>query len=72
MMTHRALLAEYTSTLIARDIRAEDRSLAALPALPLCADACFLMPQPLIGATTLLHAKPAARAVLRAHRARAA
>lgn len=58
MMTHRALLAEYTSTLIACDIRAEDRSLAALPLYHSAQMHVFLMPQLLIGATTLLLQSP--------------
>ncbi|MFV0663039.1 acyl-CoA synthetase [Denitromonas sp.] len=58
MMTHRALLAEYTSTLIACDIRSEDRSLAALPLYHSAQMHVFLMPQLLIGATTLLVQSP--------------
>lgn len=58
MMSHRALLAEYTSTLIACDIRADDRSLAALPLYHSAQMHVFLMPQLLIGATTLLVQSP--------------
>lgn len=58
MMTHRALLAEYTSTLIACDIRSEDRSLAALPLYHSAQMHVFLMPQLLIGATTQLVQSP--------------
>ncbi|NMG45121.1 long-chain-fatty-acid--CoA ligase [Aromatoleum toluvorans] len=58
MMSHRALLAEYTSTLLATDIRGEDRSLAALPLYHSAQMHVFLMPQLLVGATTLLVQAP--------------
>lgn len=58
MMSHRALLAEYVSTLLATDIRGEDRSLAALPLYHSAQMHVFLMPQLLVGATTLLIQAP--------------
>ena len=58
MMSHRALLAEYTSTLLATDIRAEDCALAALPLYHSAQMHVFLMPQLLVGATTLLIQAP--------------
>lgn len=58
MMSHRALLAEYTSTLLATDIRGEDCSLAALPLYHSAQMHVFLMPQLLVGATTLLIQAP--------------
>lgn len=58
MMSHRALLAEYTSTLLALDIRENDRSLSALPLYHSAQMHVFVMPQLLIGATTLLIASP--------------
>ena len=58
MMSHRALLAEYASTLLACDIRAEDRALAALPLYHSAQMHVFLMPQLLVGATTLLIQSP--------------
>ncbi len=58
MMSHRALLAEYTSTLLATDIRGEDRSLAALPLYHSAQMHVFLMPQLLVGASTLIVSAP--------------
>lgn len=58
MMSHRALLAEYASTLPATDIRGEDRALAALPLYHSAQMHVFLMPQLLVGATTLLVQSP--------------
>lgn len=58
MMSHRALMAEYTSTLLALDIRSSDRSLAALPLYHSAQMHVFVMPQLLIGATTLLIPAP--------------
>ncbi|MFT0531411.1 acyl-CoA synthetase [Castellaniella hirudinis] len=60
MMSHRALLAEYTSTLLALDIRAADRSLAALPLYHSAQMHVFVMPQLLVGAATLLIQAPQA------------
>lgn len=58
MMTHRSLLAEYMSTILALDIREDDRSLAALPLYHAAQMHCFLMPQLLVGATNLLIQAP--------------
>lgn len=58
MMSHRALMAEYTSTLLATDICGQDRSLAALPLYHSAQMHVFLMPQLLVGATTLLIQAP--------------
>lgn len=58
MMSHRALLAEYVSTLLATDIRGGDRSLAALPLYHSAQMHVFLMPQLLVGAATLLIQAP--------------
>lgn len=58
MMSHRALLAEYTGTLLATDIRGEDCSLAALPLYHSAQMHVFLMPQLLVGASTLLIQAP--------------
>lgn len=58
MMSHRALLAEYASTLVATDIRTSDRSLASLPLYHSAQMHVFLMPQLLVGATTLLVQSP--------------
>ncbi len=58
MMSHRALLAEYTSTLLATDTRSDDCSLAALPLYHSAQMHVFLMPQLLVGATTLLIQAP--------------
>lgn len=60
MMSHRALLAEYASTLVATDIRASDRSLASLPLYHSAQMHVFVMPQLLVGATTLLIQSPQA------------
>ncbi len=60
MMSHRALMAEYTSTLLATDICAEDRSLASLPLYHSAQMHVFLMPQLLVGASTLLVQAPQA------------
>lgn len=58
MMSHRALMAEYTSTLIATDIRADDISLAALPLYHSAQMHVFMMPQLLVGAKTILISAP--------------
>lgn len=58
MMTHRALLAEYHSAIIACEIHAADRSLASLPLYHSAQMHVFLMPQLLMGATTLIIAAP--------------
>jgi len=58
MMTHRALLAEYGSTIVAVEISTTDRSLASLPLYHSAQMHVFLMPQLLMGATTLIIAAP--------------
>uniref|UniRef100_Q47DJ4 AMP-dependent synthetase and ligase n=1 Tax=Dechloromonas aromatica (strain RCB) TaxID=159087 RepID=Q47DJ4_DECAR len=58
MMTHRALLAEYGSAIVALEISASDRSLASLPLYHSAQMHAFLMPQLLMGATTLIIAAP--------------
>lgn len=58
MMTHRALLAEYTSAIIACEIQGSDRSLASLPLYHSAQMHVFLMPQLLMGATTLIIGAP--------------
>lgn len=58
MMTHRALLAEYTSAIIACEIQGSDRSLASLPLYHSAQMHVFLMPQLLMGATTLIVTAP--------------
>lgn len=58
MMTHRALLAEYGSTIVAVEISAADRSLASLPLYHSAQMHVFLMPHLLMGATTLVIAAP--------------
>ncbi|RTL35938.1 MAG: acyl-CoA synthetase, partial [Rhodocyclaceae bacterium] len=58
MMSHRALLAEYTSTLLATDIKPCDRSLASLPLYHSAQMHVFLMPQLLVGATTIIVQAP--------------
>lgn len=60
MMSHRALLAEYTSTLLATDIKPGDRSLASLPLYHSAQMHVFLMPQLLVGATTIILPAPQA------------
>jgi fatty-acyl-CoA synthase len=54
MMTHRALMAEYTSTLLATEISGTDRSLASLPLYHSAQMHVFVMPQLLVGATTIV------------------
>lgn len=58
MMTHRALMAEYTSTLLATEISASDRSLASLPLYHSAQMHVFVMPQLLVGATTIIIEAP--------------
>ncbi|MGY4177745.1 fatty-acyl-CoA synthase [Bradyrhizobium sp. USDA 4518] len=54
MMTHRALLAEYTSCIIELEFRDTDRCLAALPLYHSAQMHVFTMPQLLVGAQTRL------------------
>ncbi|MFG1304731.1 fatty acyl-CoA synthetase [Xanthobacter autotrophicus] len=65
MMTHRALLAEYTSSIIELGFRASDRCLAALPLYHSAQIHVFTMPQLLVGATTLLIEAPQPELCLR-------
>ncbi|SOZ19007.1 Acyl-CoA synthetase (AMP-forming)/AMP-acid ligase II [Cupriavidus taiwanensis] len=58
VLTHRALLAEYVSTIAACDIRASDYSLAALPLYHSAQMHVFLMPLLLCGGTTLIADSP--------------
>ena len=58
MMTHRALLAEYASAIVAVEIQSSDRSLASLPLYHSAQMHVFLMPQLLMGATTLIVPAP--------------
>lgn len=58
MMTHRALLAEYVSCIVACDLKSEDRSLASLPLYHSAQMHVFLMPHLLVGATTLVIPAP--------------
>ncbi|MBN8891817.1 MAG: acyl-CoA synthetase [Rhodospirillales bacterium 70-18] len=63
-MSHAALLAEYTSCILALELTAADRSIAALPLYHSAQMHCFLMPSLLVGAATLLLPAPAAETVL--------
>jgi fatty-acyl-CoA synthase len=63
-MTHAALLAEYTSCILGMELRAADRSIAALPLYHSAQMHCFLMPSLLVGGFTLLLAAPVADIVL--------
>lgn len=58
MMTHRALLAEYGSAIVAVEIAATDFSLASLPLYHSAQMHVFLMPHLLMGATTLIIPAP--------------
>lgn len=64
MMTHGALLAEYQSAIHDCGFDQTDRSLAALPLYHSAQMHVFLMPQLLIGATTLLIQAPALKRCL--------
>lgn len=61
MLTHRCLLAEYASALVALDIAPDDRALASLPLYHSAQMHVFLMPQLLIGAATVLITAPEPR-----------
>ncbi|HTN09381.1 MAG TPA: fatty acyl-CoA synthetase [Acetobacteraceae bacterium] len=63
-MSHAALLAEYTSCIIALELTAADRSIAALPLYHSAQMHCFLMPSLLVGGYSLLLPAPAADVVL--------
>lgn len=58
MMTHRALLAEYNSAIVAAEIHSEDRALAALPLYHSAQMHVFLMPLLLIGACSIIISAP--------------
>jgi fatty-acyl-CoA synthase len=57
-MSHAALLAEYTSCIIALELTAADRSIAALPLYHSAQMHCFLMPSLLVGGYSLLCCRP--------------
>lgn len=65
VLTHRALLAEYVSTIASCDIRDTDYSLAALPLYHSAQMHVFLMPLLLCGGTTLIAESPEAGFCLR-------
>ncbi|MBB5749226.1 fatty acyl-CoA synthetase [Micrococcus sp. TA1] len=65
MMTHRALMAEYVSSVIALDFTAEDRPLVAMPLYHSAAMHVFLLPYLSLGATVRLLAKPDVPEILR-------
>lgn len=69
VLTHRALLAEYTSAIAACDIEADDEALAALPLYHSAQMHVFLMPLLLRGGTTLIVESPDAGHCLRTIRA---
>ena len=58
MMSHRALVAEYLSSIIALDFTAEDRPLVAMPLYHSAAMHVFLLPYLSLGATVRLLAAP--------------
>lgn len=58
MMTHRALLAHYASTLLSIDFRPGDRTLAALPLYHSAQMHVFLMPFLLMGGMTIIIEAP--------------
>lgn len=58
MMSHRALIAEYVSTIIALDLTEEDRPLVCMPLYHSAAMHVFLMPYLSLGATVRLLPKP--------------
>jgi fatty-acyl-CoA synthase len=64
MMTHRALMAEYVSSVIALDFTAEDRPLVAMPLYHSAAMHVFLLPYLSLGATVRLLEKPAVPEIL--------
>ncbi len=65
MMTHRALMAEYVSSVIALDFTAEDRPLVAMPLYHSAAMHVFLLPYLSLGATVRLLPKPDVAEILR-------
>ncbi len=65
MMSHRALLAEYVSAIIALDLTEDDRPLIAMPLYHSAAMHVFLMPYLSLGATARIIRKPVIDEVLR-------
>jgi fatty-acyl-CoA synthase len=65
VLTHRALMAEYGSTIASCDVRDADYSLAALPLYHSAQMHVFLMPTLLCGGTTLIAESPEAGFCLR-------
>jgi fatty-acyl-CoA synthase len=59
MMSHRALLAEYTSCIVELELSSRDRALAGLPLYHSAQMHVFTVPQFLVGATTWLIEAPA-------------
>ena len=59
MLTHRALLNEYVSCIVACEFSERDRTLAALPLYHTAQMHCFTMPQLLAGAEVMLIDSPA-------------
>ena len=60
VMTHRALMSEYVSSIVACEHAAADRVLAALPLYHTAQMHCFTMPQLMAGAEIILIEAPAA------------
>ncbi|MDN5757450.1 MAG: AMP-binding protein [Tomitella sp.] len=65
MMTHRALVCEYVSCLMALDFRAEDRPLVCMPLYHSAAMHVFMLPYLAIGATITLLPAPDVAEILR-------
>lgn len=65
MMTHRALMAEYVSCIVELELSVRDKALAALPLYHSAQMHVFVMPQLLVGATTLLIEAPQPELCLR-------
>jgi fatty-acyl-CoA synthase len=64
MLTHRALVTEYLSCVVALDLRAEDRPLHVLPLYHSAQMHVFAMPYLVLGATSWLVESPMPRTVL--------
>lgn len=65
MMTHRALISEYLSCIVALDLAPEDRPLVCMPLYHSAAMHVFMLPYLAIGATITLLPAPDVTAVLR-------
>lgn len=65
MMTHRALMAEYTACMVELEFTRQDLALAALPLYHSAQMHVFTMPQLLLGASTILIEAPAPDVCLR-------